>query len=150
MKYTAVIEIPKGSDRRVHMSYSGSGFVDLGPIKEQIPINNGVMPVAYGYLPLFINKKEKDEVDIIIFSKNKYKTGDKIDVEIFGIFTREDGDHKILAKDDSVAFENFMEIPLEERHLLLGYFGYKSKIVTVSNKDIALEFLQGNSVVIKK
>lgn len=29
MKYSAVIEIPKGSDRRIHMSYDNSGFIDL-------------------------------------------------------------------------------------------------------------------------
>ena len=141
MEYLAVIEIPKGSDRRIHMSYDRSGFIDLGPITDQIPINDGFMPAAYGYLPLFINKKEKDEVDVIIFSKNKYKTGDKIGIKIFGMFTREDGDHKILARDNSVVFENFIELPSEERQLLLDYFGYKSKITAVDDKETALKYL---------
>ena len=143
MKYTAVIEIPRGSDRRIHMSYDKSGFIDLGPIKNEIPINDGVMPVAYGYLPLFMNKKENDEVDVIVFSKNKYKTGDNINIEILGMLTREDEDHKILAKDNTVIFESFLEIPPEERRLFLDYFGYKSKITAVDNKDVALKYLSG-------
>ena len=55
----AIIEIPKGSDRRIHMRNDGSGFEDFGPIKEKIPINDGIMPVAYGYIENAINKKEK-------------------------------------------------------------------------------------------
>jgi len=68
MQHIATIEIPKGSDRRIHMSYDKSGFVDLGPIKDQIPVNEGVTPVCYGYIDGTLNKKEGDEVDVIVFS----------------------------------------------------------------------------------
>ena len=46
-----IIEIPKGDDRRRHLKWDKSGFVDLGPIIEKIPVNGGIMPVDYGYIP---------------------------------------------------------------------------------------------------
>ncbi|MDD2766351.1 MAG: inorganic diphosphatase [Candidatus Moranbacteria bacterium] len=147
MNYSAIIEIPKGSDRRIHMSYDMSGFVDLGAIKEQIPVNNGIMPVAYGYLPSFINKAEGDPVDILVFSCEEYVTGDTTNVEILGMFTREDGDHKILAKDSSINYESFMDVPGLERKLLLEYFGYKSEITAVDDANKAKDYLNNSEMV---
>ena len=73
MKYTATIEIPKGCDRRIHLSYDRVNFIDLGPIKDQIPINDGVMPVHYGYINNTLNKDEGDEVDVIVFDKINFR-----------------------------------------------------------------------------
>ncbi|MHB0978002.1 MAG: inorganic diphosphatase [Minisyncoccota bacterium] len=140
MKYTAIIEIPKGSDRRIHMRYDGSDFEDFGPIKEKIPINEGVMPVAYGYIEGATNKLEKDNVDVVVFSSKEYKTGDKIEVEIIGLFSREDEDHKIIAIDDSVSYKNFYEVPEQERNLVLAYFSYTHQI-KVEDADKALKYL---------
>ncbi len=145
MKYKAIIEIPKGSDRRIHMRDDGSGFEDFGPIKEKIPVNDGVMPVAYGYIENAINKKEKDNVDAIVFSNQQYKTGDEIEVEIIGLLNREDGDHKIIAIDDSVSYKNFDEMPEQERNLVLDYFSYTHRI-KVEDEDKALEYLAENMV----
>ena len=75
------------------MSFDGSGFVDLGPIREQIPINNGIMPVAYGYLKDVINKKEKDNIDVLVFSNRDFSTGDEIEVIPFAVIKRSDEDH---------------------------------------------------------
>jgi inorganic pyrophosphatase len=140
MKYEAIIEIPKGSDRRIHMKYDRSGFDDFGPIKEKIPISDGVMPVFYGYIENAVNKIEKDNVDVIIFSNKSYETGDKVEVEIIGLLNREDGDHKIIAIDDSVSYKDFSEIPLNERKLILDYFGYKHAII-VKDMNEAFEYL---------
>jgi inorganic pyrophosphatase len=140
MKYKAVIEIPKGSDRRIHLRTNGSGFEDFGPIKEKIPINEGVMPVAYGYIENVINKTEGDNVDAIIFSNQEYKTGDEIDVEAIGLLRREDEDHKIIAVDDSVSYKSFSEVPLQERTLILDYFSYTHKI-TVEDAAKARDYL---------
>ncbi len=140
MKYRAIIEIPKGSDRRIHMKYDGSGFEDFGPIKEKIPVNDGVMPIAYGYIENTINKTEKDNVDIIVFSDREYKTGEKVEVEIIGLLNREDGDHKIIATDDSVFYTDFYEVPQQERDLILEYFSYNHKI-KIDDKNKALEYL---------
>ncbi len=137
MKNTATIEIPKGGDRRIHMSYDKSGFVDLGPIKEHITLNDGVMPVHYGYIEGTINEKDGDEIDVIVFSKNEYKTGDKVEIEILGILTREDGDHKVIARDGSVSDSVFEELPTPERELILGYLGFKSPIVSIETKEVA-------------
>jgi len=60
MNFTAVIEIPKGSDRRTHMAYDKSGFIDLGPIKDRIPVNNGVCPVDYGFIEGTFNADDND------------------------------------------------------------------------------------------
>jgi hypothetical protein len=56
MQYTATIEIPKASDRRIHMRYDKTGFIDLGPISEHITVNGGVMPVHYGYIAGLLTK----------------------------------------------------------------------------------------------
>lgn len=142
MKYTAVVEIPKGSDRRIHMSYDNLGFIDLGPISSQIPVNNGEMPVCYGYIEGTINKDEKDNVDAIIFSSRPHNTGDTLDVEIIGMLTRADGDHKVIAIDDSTAIKNFADIESKERSLILEYFGFKSKINSIDSREKAMSYLE--------
>jgi inorganic pyrophosphatase len=146
MQYIATIEIPKGSDRRIHMSYDNSGFIDLGPIKEHIPINEGVMPVHYGYIEGTMNKEEGDEVDVIVFSKKSYSTGDKVEIEILGTLIREDGDHKVVARDSSVDDEVFQKLSGTERKLIVDYMGYKSPIVSVDTKEQTLEYVKNSEV----
>jgi inorganic pyrophosphatase len=142
MKYSAIIEIPKGSNRRIHMSYDNTGFIDLGPIKDHIPVNDGVMPICYGYLENIINKTEGDNVDTIIFSTKQHNTGDSIEVKIIGILTRKDGDHKIITTDDSVTIIDFDSIESKEKNLILKYFGYKSEIISIGSKEEAIEYLK--------
>jgi inorganic pyrophosphatase len=142
MSYTAIVEIPKNSDRRIHKSDTTGEFVDYGPTKEIIPINDGNMPVCYGFLKNIFNKEEGDEVDVLIFSQNEYKTGDYVDVEIFGIFIREDKDHKILARDSSVSYELVSDIEPELLKLVTEFFGHKHKIILIGNTDQALEYLE--------
>jgi len=142
MKYKATIEIPQGCDKRIHLSYNGVDFIDLGLIKEEIPINNGVMPVHYGYIENTVNETEKDNVDVIIFSDKSYESKDKIEIEIIGMLTRKDEDHKIIAVDGSVSIESFDEIEEQKKKLILEYFGYKSKIISIDNKEKALKYLK--------
>ncbi len=143
MKYTATIEMPKGESRRIHLSYNKEeGFIDLGPIKEQIPVNDGIMPVHYGYIDNTTNEIEKDEVDVLIFSTKSYKTGDKVEIDIFGMLNREDGDHKVLATDDSMATNTFDEMSVDTRNLILEYFGHKSKVISVDTKETALKYVE--------
>src|ERR1700733_12566076 len=147
MQYVAIIEIPKGSDRRIHMSYDNSGFIDFGPIKDHIPVNEGIMPVHYGYIQDTLNKKEGDEIDVIIFSKNSYNTGDKIDIEILGMLTREDGDNKIIARDNSETDSVFSNLPNSKQKLIFDYIGYKSPITSVGDKEEALEYIKTSLLV---
>lgn len=142
MKYSAIIEMAKGESRRIHMSYDNTGFIDLGPIKEQIPLNNGIMPVHYGYIEGTLDKKEGDNVDVIVFSDRLYKTGDRLSVEVIGMLTREDGDHKVVAVDDSLRFKDFSEISSSENKLILDYFGFKSKIVSIDGTFQAEEYIK--------
>jgi inorganic pyrophosphatase len=146
MKIKAIIEIPKGSDRRIHMSYDKSGFIDLGPIKEHVPVNEGVMPVHYGYIDGTMNKREGDEVDVIVFSKKSYKTGDKVEIEIIGTFIREDGDHKVIARDSSEDDEVFQELSEIDRKIIMDYIGYKSPIVLVDTKEQSLEYIKNSTI----
>ena len=143
MKYLAIIEIPKGSDRRIHMRYDGSGFEDFGPIKEKIPVNDGIMPVHYGYIIGTINRKEKDNVDVIILSERKYETGDEVNIKVVGIINRDDGDDKIIAIDDSVGYQDFGEVLEKERCLITDYFGYSHKIM-IGNREEALVYLSNS------
>ena len=140
--YSATIEIPKGTDRRIHMSYDKSGFVDLGPIKEQVPVNEGLMPVHYGYLDNTLNKEEGDEVDVLVFSKNAYNIGDKVEVEVDGMLTREDDDHKIIAHDTSEKDFVFQALPEADQKLILEFMGYKSKIVAIESREQAIAYVK--------
>lgn len=140
MKYKAIIEIPKGSDRRIHMQSDGSGFKDFGPIKERIPVNDGIMPVAYGYIENAINKTEWDNVDVIVFSNNHFDTGDSVVVEVIGLLRREDGDHKVVATDESVSYANIADILEEDMDLILRYFGHTHRIKVEGNIR-AVEYL---------
>lgn len=141
-KFSSIIEIPKGTDRRIHMAYDKSGFVDLGPIKDQIPVNDGIMPVHYGYINNTLNKDEGDEVDVLVFSEISYKTGDQVEIEIIGMLTREDGDHKVVAIDKTKTIETLDDLSKDDLGLVLEYFGYKSKIIAQEGKEEALNYLE--------
>jgi inorganic pyrophosphatase len=141
MQYISVVEMPKGTDRRIHMSYDKTGFVDLGPIKDHIPVNEGVMPVHYGFIEETLNKDDGDEVDVLIFSNSEIKTGDKVNVQILGMLKREDGDNKVIARDETVDDLVFENLNVDERKTILDYMGYKSPIISIETKDKAIEYI---------
>jgi len=137
MKIDAVIEIPKGNNRRWHLNYAKTAIEDFGPIKEKIPVNDGVMPVAYGYLEGTKNESEKDEIDVLVFSNKKFEVGDRVNVRIFGCIKRSDGDDKILAHDDTTSFESWEDVSPKDKKLILEYFGYNHHIESVEEVAIA-------------
>lgn len=141
MKCVGIVEIPKGCDRRIHKSNETGEFVDYGSIKEVIPVNDGKMPVCYGFLKNVTNKKEGDEVDLLIFSHNDYKTGDEVEVEILGMIEREDEDHKVVGKDMSYDVYNIEDLDRKEWKLILEYFGFKHNIISVKNKEKTIEYI---------
>jgi inorganic pyrophosphatase len=146
MKLKAVIEIPKGNDRRWHLNYTKTAIEDFGPIKEKIPVNDGIMPVAYGYLENTVNEEEKDNVDVLVFSTKEYTIGEETEVTPFGYIHRDDGDHKILTVDKTVAYESWSDVPKEERDLILEYFGYNHKILSIENREVAEEYIKRTTV----
>lgn len=139
----AVIEIPKNDDRRRHITYDKSGFIDLGPIKETIPINNGVMPVHYGYIPETLNKTEGDEIDILVLSSKECSVGEKIEVEPIALLRREDGDDKIVAVDGTMpSIKSWDGIPQTERELIQSFFTYYHKFISFENAFDAKKYVQ--------
>jgi inorganic pyrophosphatase len=148
----AVIEIPKGDDRRRHIKYDKSGFIDLGPIKNVIPVNNGIMPVHYGYLPETINEKERDEIDVIVFSKNAAGIGQEINIRPIALLRREDGDDKVVAVDATIlGVKEWEDVPEGERKLVKEFFGYKSKLTGVDGKEEAEKYIKaGRDAFLKK
>lgn len=139
----AVIEIPKGDDRRRHIKHDKSGFIDLGPIKNVIPVNNGIMPIHYGYLPETINEKEGDEIDVIVFSRNAADIGQEIMARPIALLCREDGDDKVVAADASLPdVKKWENAPEAERRLIEEFFGYKSKLTKVGGKEEAEKYIE--------
>src|SRR4051812_16727059 len=124
MQLKAIIEIPKGNDRRWHLNYGRTAIEDFGPIKEKIPINDGIMPIAYGYIEGAMNRDEKDNVDVLVFSNTNFGIGDPVEVTPFGYFKRSDKDHKVLATDGTTAIKEWNDVEEKERNLILEFFGY--------------------------
>ena len=147
MTYTAVIEIPRGDDRRRHLSFAKDGFVDLGPIKDVIPVNDGVMPVHYGYIEKTKNVTEGDEVDSLILSDKEFRVGDKVGVFPVALLRRDDGDDKIIAVDDEHSpLKAWEDVPEKDRTVILEFFGYNHKIIGVEGSDAAYAYLHNTSL----
>jgi hypothetical protein len=64
-----------------------------------------------------------------------------MDVRIFGLMNRDDGDHKILAVDSTVEYKSFDEIPADEQKLIMEYFGYQ-KNIKIMDGESADEYLK--------
>jgi len=139
----AIIEIPRGDDRRRHMKYDKSGFIDLGPTKDVIPINDGVMPINYGYIKDTLNVGEGDEIDVLIFSEQVLSVGQEIDIWPIALIRRADGDDKVVAIDDSVKnIKNWEDVKKEERELIEKFFSYHHKFITIENKEEAVKYVE--------
>jgi len=143
----AVIEIPKGDDRRRHIKYDKTGFVDLGPIKNVIPVNEGIMPVDYGYVLETFNKKEGDEVDILVLSNKRFEVGQEIEVEPVALIKRSDGDDKIIAVDETKRLiKKWLDIPKETRDLIESFFCHRNKVIAIEDAEKARQYVEYNSV----
>ncbi len=141
MQVVAIIEMGKGSTRCIHKAYDSDNFLDLGLLSEKIPYKDGVMPIHYGYIHNVINIDEGDEVDVLVFSKNNTKTGDRIEVTPFALFIREDKDHKVLAYDETLYFASYDDVSPDLRDLLNTYFCYHSPIIKIGNKEEAERYI---------
>jgi inorganic pyrophosphatase len=141
----AIIEIPKGDDRRRHLKFDKSGFVDLGPIKDVISVNEGVMPVNYGFLKNTLNKKEGDEIDVLVLSENKLKVGQEIEVHLVALIKRADGDDKIVAVDETKKkITQWEDISKSDRSLIEKFFSFKSAFKTIENAEMAKKYVKNN------
>lgn len=137
----AIIEIPKGDDRRRHVKYDKSGFIDLGPTKDVIPVNNGIMPIHYGYIPETFNQADDDEIDVLVLSDRILKVGQEIEVEPIALIRRADKDDKIVAVDETLeSIKSWDDILKEERELIENFFSYHHKFLSVENSQVAKQF----------
>ena len=138
----AIIEIPKGDDRRRHVKSDKSGFVDLGPTKNVIPVNDGIMPIHYGYIPETLNEKEGDEIDVLVLSNSKMRIGQEVEVRPIALIRREDGDDKIVAVDESMKeLEKWGDIPESERRLIEDFFSYHHKFSSIEDSAFAEKYI---------
>ena len=138
----AVIEMPRGDNRRRHIKYDKSGFIDLGPTKDVIPVNDGVMPVNYGYIKDTLNVGEGDEIDVLIFSKQILSVGQEIDILPFALIRRADGDDKVVACDNTIDIKSWDDIDRSERELIEKFFSYHHKFIAIENKEVAEKYLE--------
>lgn len=138
-----IIEIPKGDNRRRHMRYDKSGFIDLGPIRDVIPVNDGVMPVHYGYISETLNEKEGDEVDALVLSNKLLEVGQEIEVEPIALINRADGDDKIVAVDETKKIiKTWDDLPQDERKLIEDYFSYHHKFLSIEDAISAKRYIE--------
>ncbi len=139
----AVIEIPRGDDRRRHLSRDKTGFVDLGPLRDVIPVNEGIMPVHYGYIPGTLNVSDGDEVDVLVLSGAELRVGQEVEIKPIAIIMREDGDDKVVAVDGSKRnLEQWWEdVAISERELIEKFFSYHHKILSVKGAELAVHYI---------
>jgi inorganic pyrophosphatase len=153
--FEVFIEMPKGDDRRRHLSYDKKKMLDLGPTKEVIPVNGGMMPIAYGFVTGTLQTDEAtkhpnevpDEVDVLVYSKKSFKVGETVqDVTAIALITRADGDHKVVGVDSTTRnqIKRWEDISAKERELILYYFGYKFPITKVEGADTAIDYIKQN------
>ncbi len=149
------IEIPKGDDQRRHLSHDKKQMLDLGPTKNVIPVNDGVMPIAYGFAIGTLQRDEAsknpdeipDEVDVLLYSKRNFRVSETTTGTPIAFITRADGDHKVVAVDSTTkAVRKWEDIPSAERYLIVRYFGYKSPIEKIEGTREAIEYIEKNRV----
>ena len=141
----AIIEMPKGDTVRRHFKFDKTGFIDLGPIKEVIPINDGIMPINYGYIVGTLNASEGDEIDVLIFSNNLLSVGQEVEFEPIALINRADGDDKIVAVDDTVNFKSWLDVPKVERELIEAFFSYHHEFTSIENAELAKKYIENGS-----
>ncbi|NTV41359.1 MAG: hypothetical protein HGA61_03750 [Candidatus Moranbacteria bacterium] len=144
----AIIEIPKGDNRRRHIKYDKSGFIDLGLIKDTIPVNDGIMPVHYGFIPETLNEKEGDEVDVLILSDRKLNVGQEIEINPIALIRREDEDDKIVATDETrQSIKKWDDIMESEKILIKNFFSHHHKFLAIEDSDNAREYVENSQTV---
>lgn len=142
-----MIEIPKGDDRRRHLNkYHKTTFVDLGPMKDHIKVNDGVAPEHYGYIPNTHNPSDEDEVDVILFADDAFTVGERVEAEAIALLSRADGDHKVIAVIPGT-YENWEHIPEERRELVLRFFSTKHPITSIGTSAETERYIQESSMV---
>lgn len=148
MLIDVIIEMLKGDNRRRHLNYAKTDIIDLGLIKDKIPVNDGIMPIDYGYILNTLNKDEGDEIDVLIISDRKFKVGQQIQAIPFALIKRADKDDKVVAVDNQHLlhsnYKSWSDIEEDLRQLIEDFFSYHHKFIAIENKDITEEYIKKN------
>ena len=146
--FQATIEMPEGDTRRRHMAHDKSGIVDLGVLKDKVPVNDGVMPINYGFIPHTKNPAEGDELDVIIFSEQKIEVGEVVEFEVIGLLRRSDGDDKVIGVDirNASTMENWEQISPPLQNLILEFFAHIAPITKIESKELAQKYIEENTI----
>lgn len=144
--YKAIIESPEGDNRRRHFDKKRNRVIDIEPLKNVIPINNGIAPVSYAMILDTYCKADNEEIDALIISDEKLKIGEEIDIYPIALLLREDNDNKIVAGDGSIAgkYKEWEDIPIKRRNLIKKFFSFHYKIYKVEDSNKAKEYLLEN------
>ena len=147
MKEQATIEIPKGDDRRRHINkYNKSEFVDLGPMKDHIPVNDGIAPEHYGFIAGTHNPHDGDEVDVIVFSDTSANVGETIEVEPIALLARADSDEKVVAVATGSNLKEWDDLDEARRDLILQFYGSHHPILEVKNRQSAEAYITASKI----
>lgn len=139
----AIIEIPKGDTIRRHKNKHGEGLIELGLIKDVIPVNDGMNPVNYGYIPDTYNASDEDEVDVIVVTDEVYAIGQSVAITPIALLRRADHDDKVIAvPDGNTRIMQWDDIPVSERELLTQFYGYHHAITAIENSTKAREYIE--------
>jgi inorganic pyrophosphatase len=143
--YEILIEMPEGETRRLHIAWSRAHWINQGPIRDTIPVNGGAMPIAYGFVigtRVSEGPGKVDELDALVYSRRKFSVGERTRARPIASIRLENGDHKVVFADDTVKAERWADIPEAKRKLVLEYFGYKSRVEGVGDREDALELIR--------
>ena len=139
----AVIEMPKGETVRRHKDKHGEGLIELGLIKDAIPVNGGVNPVHYGYIPDTHNPSDDDELDVIVISKEADAIGQEVAVTPIALLRRADHDDKIVAvPEDEKEISSWEDVEQGERDLILQFYSFHHAITAIENSAKASEYIE--------
>jgi len=134
-----LIEMPKGASKRTHINWARTHWIDGGPIKRAIPVNEGIMPIDYGFVVGTMIKEgsHKDELDALVYTERKLELGSRIKIDPTAVLYIKNGDNKIIGVGKDTTVQKWEDIPARTRNLLIKYFGYKSPVIKIGDKKDA-------------
>lgn len=146
--FQAIIESPKGDDRRRHFDKKKNKVIDLEPLKDVIPVNNGIAPINYGFIIGTKCQADNEEIDALVISENKLKIGEQVEIYPIALMLREDGDDKIVAVDNSTIkkFKTWQNIPKEKRNLIEKFFSYHHKFTEIKGSKDAVQYIEHHGI----
>jgi len=147
-KYFALIEIPEGDDRRRHFDKKRNKVVDLGPLKNAIPVNNGIEPINYGFILNTHCEADDDEVDVNVLSERKIKIGEQLEIFPIALILRKDDDNKVIATDQTTKdkYKAWKDVPAGLRKLVEEFTSEHFRIISIENSQKTKEYLLKNAM----